>query len=216
MDLVENNSNIGCVFIWTRNQIGVWSEQQKLVGSNNIGPSGQGVSVALSADGNMVAFGGNNDNNFIGAVWVFNYSKEQSKWIETVKIVAPDYEGNSYQGTSIALSSNNTLIYGGIGNNNFIGAVWVYQLLNGIWMYQQKLTGSNAVSSPKQGTSVAISGDSRTIVFGGTDDNDKLGATWVFIREDTNWIEIDKLVIVGTTVNNDGYVAQGISVSLKQ
>src|SRR5437016_6120606 len=36
-----------------------------------VGTAAQGVSVALSADGNTAAVGGSGDNSFAGAAWVF-------------------------------------------------------------------------------------------------------------------------------------------------
>ena len=36
-----------------------------------IGASNQGTSVSLNSNGNLLAVGGPNDNNFTGAVWIF-------------------------------------------------------------------------------------------------------------------------------------------------
>jgi len=47
---------------------------QKLVGSGYSVNPRQGTSVALSADGNTAIVGGPNDNNFVGAAWVFTQS----------------------------------------------------------------------------------------------------------------------------------------------
>jgi hypothetical protein len=47
-------------------------QQAKLVGTGVVGFGAfQGTSVALSADGNTAIMGGPEDNDFIGAVWVF-------------------------------------------------------------------------------------------------------------------------------------------------
>ena len=46
----QDNGGLGCAWVWTRSN-GVWSQQAKLVGSDYVGPSGQGAAVAISADG---------------------------------------------------------------------------------------------------------------------------------------------------------------------
>jgi FG-GAP-like repeat len=43
----------------------------KFVGSNAVGSAQQGISVALSGDGITAIVGGNADDSFIGAIWVF-------------------------------------------------------------------------------------------------------------------------------------------------
>src|SRR5262249_19300522 len=70
-----NDSNqVGAAWVFTRNG-GVWNQQgTKLVGSNAVGNSAQGFSVALSADGNTAIVGGVNDSAGAGAAWVFTRS----------------------------------------------------------------------------------------------------------------------------------------------
>jgi hypothetical protein len=49
----------------------------KLVGTGAVGPNvAQGVSVALSADGNTAIVGGHGDKHSVGAAWVFTRSGE--------------------------------------------------------------------------------------------------------------------------------------------
>jgi hypothetical protein len=65
-----DNGN-GAVWVYTRSD-GVWTQQgNKLVGTGAVGNARQGISVALSADGNTAIAGGTFDNNGNGAVWVF-------------------------------------------------------------------------------------------------------------------------------------------------
>src|SRR5262245_27858072 len=70
----NDNGDTGAVWVFVRSG-GVWTQQgNKLVGSGAApGPTRplQGLSVALSADGNTAIVGGPGDNNFSGAVWVF-------------------------------------------------------------------------------------------------------------------------------------------------
>src|SRR5262245_28172708 len=94
----------------------------KLVGSGS-GQSNQGISVALSADGNTAIVGGLTDSGIVGAAWVF--TRSGGEWTQQgPKLVANDAVGpQSQQGSAVALSADgNTAIVGGRGDSNFVGA----------------------------------------------------------------------------------------------
>jgi hypothetical protein len=61
-----------------------------------------------------------------------------------------------------------------------------------------KLVGSGAIGAAQQGTSVALSGDGKTLVVGGPDDNSLTGAAWIFNRIGTQWQQVAKLVGTGS------------------
>jgi hypothetical protein len=66
-----DGSDIGAVWIYTRSN-GLWVQQGgKLIGSGAVGMAAQGVSVALSGDGNTAIVGGDGDASPSGAAWVF-------------------------------------------------------------------------------------------------------------------------------------------------
>lgn len=68
---VPTGAGIGAGWVFTRSE-GEWTQSGiKLVGTPYIGNPNEGVSVALSADGNTAFIGGPFDNNDNGAVWVF-------------------------------------------------------------------------------------------------------------------------------------------------
>src|ERR1035437_3292578 len=72
----SGNSQAGAAWVWTRSA-GVWTQQgTKLVGSGALGtaPARQGYSVSLSADGYTAIVGGEWDNDFVGAAWVWTWS----------------------------------------------------------------------------------------------------------------------------------------------
>jgi FG-GAP repeat len=80
-----------------------------------------------------------------------------------------------------------------------------------------KLVGTGyASTSPKQGTSVAISGDGNTVIVGGPGDADpstgaQVGAAWVFTRNNDVWKQ-QGAKLVGTGAPGDAN--QGTSVAL--
>jgi hypothetical protein len=77
----------------------------KLVGTGTQGPSEQGWSVALSADGHTAIVGGIVDNKLTGAAWVFKRSSDT--WSQQGnKLVGTGVIGQAGQGVSVALSAD--------------------------------------------------------------------------------------------------------------
>jgi hypothetical protein len=203
----------------------VWEQQgDKLVGtgahrvSESGIPLGQGMSVALSADGDTAIAGGWRSEG----AWVFTRSRgiwsQQGK-----KLVGSGAIGMARQGASVALSADgNTAMVGGWSDHDRTGAVWVFTRSAGIWSQQgKKLVGSGAVGAASQGTSLALSADGNTALIGGPSDSPwdrsvpfglgPAGAAWVFIRNGGVWTQQgEKLVSSGAV----GTAQQGMSVAL--
>jgi hypothetical protein len=149
----------------------------------------------LSADGNTAIVGAPNDGS-TGAAWVFTrsggvWSQQGSKLVGTGAVGS-----NVAQGGAVALSSDgNTAIIGGFRDNASQGAAWVFTRSGGVWTQQgNKLLGSGAVASARQGTSVALSADGNIAVVGGFADGGGAGAALVFTRSDGRWTQDKKLV----------------------
>jgi type IX secretion system substrate protein/fibronectin type III domain protein len=208
----SDNSNIGAVWIYTRNG-SIWTQQGgKLVGSGYIGTSAQGHAVSLSADGNTAIVGGFVDNSNIGAVWIF--TRSGSTWTQQgSKLVGTAFTGASYQGVSVSLSADgNTAMAGGYQDNSGIGAAWIFTRSGSTWTQQgSKLVGTAYTGTPNQGHSVSLSADGNTAIAGGYQDNSGIGAAWVFTRSDNIWTQQgNKLLGTGAS----GSSGQGVSVSL--
>ena len=178
-----DNSDAGAAWVFTRSG-GVWTQQgSKLVGTGAVGNADQGISVALSADGNTAIVGGPGDNSNAGAAWVF--TRSGGVWTQQgSKLVGTGAVGAAHQGYSVALSADgNTAIVGGPGDNSNAGAAWVFTRSGGVWTQQgSKLVGTGAVGTAEQGYSVALSADGNTAIVGGPGDNSNTGAAWVFVQ----------------------------------
>ncbi|MBS0151402.1 MAG: hypothetical protein JSR31_10720, partial [Nitrospira sp.] len=123
----SDSHNVGAAWVYTRTA-GVWTQQgPKLLGTDDIGTAGQGMSVALGADGNTAVVGGGGDNSGVGAAWV--YTRTAGVWTQQgPKLVGTDAVGSATQGFSIALSADgNTVVVGGWQDNSYVGAAWVYE-----------------------------------------------------------------------------------------
>ena len=66
----SDNGSAGATWVYTR-RLGVWSQQNKLIGDGAAGSASQGASVSLSVDGNTAIVGGPSDGGGAGAAWVF-------------------------------------------------------------------------------------------------------------------------------------------------
>jgi len=195
-----------------------------LRGNDYVGPSGQGYSGALSADGNTALVGGPFDNyptggGFTGAAWV--YTRSNGVWSQQGPKLVGTHGLLAAQGWSVALSADgNTALLGGprdgidghVGN----GAFWVFTRSNGVWSQQGgKLVPSDVSpgASPTSGVgqSVALSADGNTALVGGPGDNNSTGAAWVFTRSGGVWSQQGaKLAGTGAA----GPASQGDSVAI--
>jgi len=176
-----------------------------------VGPAQQGVSTALSADGNTAIVGGYADNSGLGAVWVG--TRSGGVWSQQGdKLVGTGAIGAAQQGLAVAISADgNSAIVGGYADNSSAGAAWVFTRSGGVWSQQgDKLVGTGATGAAQQGWSVAISADGNTAFVGGPDDNSNAGATWVFTRSGGVWSQQgSKLVGTGAS----GAATQGAAIA---
>jgi RHS repeat-associated protein len=176
-----DNASVGASWVFTRSG-GIWIQQgNKIVGTGNIGQSGQGIAVALSADGNTAIIGGYGDNNQQGGAWIF--IRSGSTWTQQgSKIAGTANTGITYQGQSIAISANgNTAVIGGRDGNVGQGAAWTFTRVGSTWAQKgTKLVGTGYTGQDSRSYSVAISADASTAIAGWLSDNNGQGAAWVF------------------------------------
>jgi hypothetical protein len=207
-----DNGGAGAAWVWTRT-CGVWTQQgNKLVGAGAAGLAQQGLSVALSADGNTALVGGHSDNGSVGAAWV--WTRTNGVWAQQGgKLVGTGAVGGALQGIAVALAADgNTALIGGYSDNSNVGAAWVWTRSNGVWTQQgAKLVGTGAVGTANQGTALALSEDGNTALVTGNQDNGRVGAVWAWTRTGGVWTQQGaKLVGAGAV----GLAEQGTSVSL--
>jgi len=233
-----DNSNVGAAWIFVRLGNGAWIPQSgKLVGAGSAGASGQGSSVAISADGNTVLVGAPSDNYSyqsasVGAVWTF--LRVSGAWVQQgAKLSGPGVSGTfstaSGFGSSVSLSADgNTALVGlplaGVTGGpasveTAAGAVWSYTRANGAWGQPVVLPPGAGVSGSgaRQGTSVALSSDGNTAIAGGPADgfsnftNPGTGAVWVFSRINGTWTQVGNKLV---GADPSGQSQQGSAVAL--
>jgi len=217
-----------------------FQQQPKLVGTGAVGSSNQGMSVALSVDGNTAIVGGPGPNNAdrdrpasrgpAGAAWVF--TRNGAVWRQQAKLVGTtsEYGGGLWsQGASVAVSADgNTAIVGGPGADNAdrdrpassgpAGAAWVFTRSGGVWRQQGgKLVGTTSEYGGglwSQGASVAVSADGNIAIVGGPSDNRATGAAWVFTRSGDVWTQQGNKLVGSRAGEQALPLGQGMSVAL--
>ena len=149
---IVDNRLSGAAWVFTRSGA-AWTQQgSKLVGADAVGQAGQGLSAALSADGNTAIVGGPYDNSYTGAAWVF--TRNGAIWTQQGnKLVGTGAIGNAAQGVSVALSADgNTAIVGGLETTRTRG--------------RRGSTPAAAVSGPNKAASWSASAQSESLMKG--------------------------------------------------
>jgi hypothetical protein len=202
----------GATWVYTRSG-GTWTQQgRKLVGTGYSRKSGQGSSLALSANGATMVVG----TGFVGShnppVWVFvstpNGWQQQGAYLTTGNAIITQ----PGQNTSVSISANgNTFILGENCDNGLKGAAWVFVRFGGAWLEGRKMVASDSAGPAGFGCSVAISAKGDVAVVGGNTDNNNTGALWVYTNETGTWAQKGKkLVATGAS----GPAFQGNAVGL--
>jgi hypothetical protein len=111
-----------------------------------------------------------------------------------VKLIADDGESDDWFGRRVSISGKYA-IAGALHDDDDRGAAYIFERSATDWMQQTKLTASFPAAGDQFGSDVSISGDNAIV---GADRNDYngpwSGATYVFQRTNSGWIQQDMLV----------------------
>jgi hypothetical protein len=209
MDHVDGGNGAAWVYVRSGS---TYIEQQKLsaTGANPSGSDNFGASVGLSSGGNTAIVGGPNNpgvsTSNAGAAWIF--ARSGSTWAMMGGRIAPAVAGAnnpSLFGTAVAMSPDGLHAFiGGPADNAGDGSVWVYNR-GTPWTAQMPgpLTASGASGHPQLGSSIALSANGTTAIFGGTGDAaGSGGAAFVFTGSGALWTQQAKL---DTNVGNGAF-----------
>jgi len=192
----SNNSapESGAVYVFVRNAE-QWQQQAYLKASNTQSGDFFGADVSLSADGDTLVVGANQEDsgasgiggdqgdNTIGqsgAAYVFVRSNEQ--WQQQAYLKASNPGNTDFFGSNVSLSAvGNTLAIGatwedstamgidGDQNDNSAiaaGAVYVFVRSEDQWQQQAYLKASNTAGNDRFGSAVSLSEDGNTLAIG--------------------------------------------------
>jgi hypothetical protein len=203
----NENDGQGGVYVFTRSGT-TWTQQTEILTASTY--SAFGYSVSISVDGNTLAIGAPSYNSNVGAVEI--WFRNGTTWIYQAVFTGSNYSGSPSQGASISISANgDTVAFGGPGNSNVVGAVWVFKGYNGIWSQvgNYYTGGADLISVQLQGSSVCLSADGNTLFIGAPGDNSSVGCVYVFSYINGNYIQQGDKLIANAYVNLS---SQGYSV----
>ena len=175
----------GAAWVFTRSGAS-WSQQGPKLAVEDTRETGYqlGDAVALSADGSTALigafrYGPAGGKNERGAAWVF--TRAGSIWAEQAKLTGNGAGATAELGYGVALSADgNTALAGGKFEEASDGAGWIFSRVGATWEQAgHSFHGSNNKKA-EMGTSVAVSADGSTALFGGPTDNEDIGAAWAF------------------------------------
>ncbi|MEW6352451.1 MAG: DUF4347 domain-containing protein [Thermodesulfobacteriota bacterium] len=178
---------------------GVWTETQKLTPSDGANQDGFGRGLWVSGDYAIVGSFGHDlpGKNEAGAAYIYHY--QAGTWVEVQKLTASDAASGDWFGYSVWISGDTAVVgakYADVSGKSDAGAVYVYSLVGGVWVEEQKLTASDASAGDYFGQYVASSGDWLVVGADGADPSGKssAGAGYVFELQSGTWVETQKLV----------------------
>jgi hypothetical protein len=127
-----------------------------------------GTSVAMSGDGQTVVVGSPGDNDAVedgGSIYVYQW--DGAGFVET-ELTASDAAGGAQFGASVAISAEGqTVVTGSPADGS--GSAYVYRW-DGATFAETKLTGGEAASGDRFGSTVTVSADGQTVMIGSPGD----------------------------------------------
>jgi len=193
--------NHGAVFVYRLNAVnGVWTLQQRIDSPRynatiGTGDSGEHFGYSVSLDGDRLFIGAANenfnDNGTIryssGAVYLYEKSPGGS-WTFKTKITAPDRTGSDYFGYGVDVDGDRLMIGAQRSISGYKGEVYVYQLVNGEWTYQnRKIIAQDAQNNKNFGRSLSLDGD--RLLVGSYGPAEQEGAAYIY------WLNCDPATV---------------------
>ncbi len=188
----ENNSSgsyRGSVYIFHRTGENTWDAGNKIAAIDVVGDDRAMISVSISGDYAIVTTSGIwDDGSEEGITYIFHRTGINT-WDTGYKITVFDGNGNDFFGVSVLISGDYAIV--GVGNKK--SAYIFYRTDTNTWDTGFKIIASEGQTNNGFGRSVSISGD--YAVIGAMNDNNSIGAAYIFQRTDTNtWEERSKII----------------------
>lgn len=181
----------GAAYVFVRTG-GIWTQQQKLTGSNTGDSDNFGSAVAI--DGNTIAIGAKfeagagNTLTDSGAAYVF--SRSGTTWAQDAYLKASNAGALDEFGSSVAVSGDTIAVGAPFEDDNGqeAGAVYLFEKDSSSWLQTAKLGGGEIAAGDFFGTSVAL--DAGRLVIGARGDDNGAngsGAAYVFRKVAATW-----------------------------
>ena len=189
-------ANRGAAYVFARNGAS-WAQQSALTASNAEVGDRFGTTIALSANGSMLAVGAAGedsnsiaapaDNSALSAGAAYVFTRSGAVWSQQAYIKASNAQQNDLFGSSMALNANgttlaigatgeasaSTTINGDQANNaaSGAGAVYIFSNAGVTWTQSAYIKAPNAEPIDHFGAAVALSADGNTLAAGAPDED---------------------------------------------
>ncbi|MCD4795329.1 MAG: carboxypeptidase-like regulatory domain-containing protein [Bacteroidales bacterium] len=188
----DNGLYSGSAYIFKRDGTN-WNQEAKLLPSD--GAADDWFANSVSVFGDYVVIGtpfddDNGDNS--GSAYIFK--REDTNWNQEAKLLASDGVTNDEFGFTVAVSGDYVVV-GAPLDGGTIGSAYIFKREGTSWSQQAKIEAADAVADIYFGNSVSVSGDYVIIgAYQGNGNVDNSGTAYIFKREDTNWLQQEKLI----------------------
>jgi hypothetical protein len=212
----------GAAYVF-RYENGSWVEDDRFTSSDAAVDDRFGEFIALSGDVAVVGVPDYDDENDLGAVYVFR-NDGAGTWTEEDKLLAPADSAEVPFGAQFGRTldvSGDTLLVGAFNgfddNGDRVGAVYVYRYDGmGGWDETAKLTGEGVDYVHQFGKSVALSGDTAVVGARGAFLADSAGLACVFWYDGASWVQQQTLTAPGSSSSGDSFINFGRSVAISE
>ncbi len=177
----------GCAYVFVEKG-SRWMQEAKLTALDADGGDRLGLSVAISAEGNLALVGAplDDDNGlYSGSVYVFE--RNESTWTQQVKLTPSDGGSHHLFGISVSVSVNGETALIGAGGRRGERA-YVFEYVDSMWVQSAQLVPPDPSPNLGFAGSVALSGDGNTAIIGARDASvGGPGKAYVYVRGDFGW-----------------------------
>jgi len=191
----ENGADAGSAYIF-KYESNDWTEQQKIIASDGAAEDLFGYVVGINGDYIVVGAPWDDENGEkSGAAYIFKCN--ENIWTQQAKITASDGGEDNRFGINVAISGDNVIV-GAFFDDDFgtrSGSAYIFKREGTNWDEQQILLAGDGAEGDWFGVSVSINSD-YAVVGSRYNDNDNgadAGAVYIFKREGTDWLELQKL-----------------------
>lgn len=210
----DKGANSGSVYVFVRDGLGQWSQQEKLTATDGFANQYFGWSVSVSGDALIVGAIGDDDMGAFSGSTYFYDRGGLGQWTETLKLSATDGSASGFFGVSVSLSGDKAVV-GASGDNSNAGAAYVFTRDGqSPWSQQEKLMATDATANDTFGYSVSIFGDA--VGVGARDDSDNgasSGSAYVFMENaQGSWNQKNKLTAFDGSADDQFGTSVSISV----
>ena len=157
-----------------------WSQVEKLTADDAQEADYFGASVALDCDRALIGAerADVNGKSMAGSAYVF---ESLNGWTQTAKLIADDSASPDHFGGSVTLEGDRALI-GSQHDNDGRGSAYVFEIAEGIWNQEAKLTAADGRADDGFGLSIDLDGNWAVTGARFDDYSDKLnaGSAYVF------------------------------------